>query len=441
MKYPDVMCVPLPEHIKRELMAGNFEIGKRMMREYLDRGIPDVLKSRIEYEFERIRRLRYEFPYTTREAYKILAESIENFRENEMREWLESGFIDNIVVNGERYFHSRFLDNLCFLCEDANRRRIRRDTNREYAKKVVNERVDKLIQGATPKRYEITAGIKIKINKKIPENEKYRVWLPVPRVGYQQENVKILSAKPDVKVIADETAEQRTAYFESKEREFKIEFSYEINESVGESYAIEYNRALEEKPPHILFTPFIKELADRIAGDVDDPLEKAWRIYRWITTKIRYTYVREYGTYENIPQFAASSLRGDCGVQALLFITLCRAVGVKAKWQSGWFVTPKFAGPHDWAQVFVEDRGWMPVDLSFGNARKNNPKRWNFYFGNLDAFRMIANDDIQSILTPNKKFWRSDPVDNQRGEIEWSGGNIYYDEFEWSIYVKSFRAI
>ncbi len=200
-------------------------------------------------------------------------------------------------------------------------------------------------------------------------------------------------------------------------------------------------RYLEEKPPHILFTPYLRNLARRIVGDERNPYLRAKRIYDWITTRVRYSYVREYCTYENIPEFVASELRGDCGMQALLFITLCRIAGVPARWQSGWFITPHSAGPHDWAQFHVSPYGWLPADLSFGGSRRDEPRRREFYFGNLDAFRMIANDDVQGEFQPPKKYLRSDPVDNQRGEVEWSGGNIYYDGFEYRIYVKEFRKI
>jgi len=38
---------------------------------------------------------------------------------------------------------------------------------------------------------------------------------------------------------------------------------------------------------------------------------------------------------------------------------------------------------------------------------------------------------------PAKQHFRSDTVDSQRGEVEWDGGNLYYDKwdyhFDWKI--------
>ena len=69
----------------------------------------------------------------------------------------------------------------------------------------------------------------------------------------------------------------------------------------------------------------------------------------------------------------------------------------------------------------MEPYGWLFADPSFGGGayRNKNEKRWNFYFGNLDPFRMVANSEFQYDLLPEKKFLRSDPYDNQVGEVEY----------------------
>ncbi len=43
----------------------------------------------------------------------------------------------------------------------------------------------------------------------------------------------------------------------------------------------------------------------------------------------------EYFLLDDIAEYCAVNQKGDCGVQALLFITLCRIVGIPARWQSG----------------------------------------------------------------------------------------------------------
>ena len=54
--------------------------------------------------------------------------------------------------------------------------------------------------------------------------------------------------------------------------------------------------------------------------------------------------------------------------------------------------------------------------------------RWNYYFGNLDIFRMPANSEIQSEFVPEKKWLRIDPIDNQRGEMEYEDHGLAFEQ-------------
>ena len=77
-------------------------------------------------------------------------------------------------------------------------------------------------------------------------------------------------------------------------------------------------------------------------------------------------------------------------------------------------------GSHDWAEFYSPRLGWLPVDCSFGGSayKMKSDLRWNFYFGNLDPWRMVANRVYFAPFAPEKKYPRVDPYDNQRGEIE-----------------------
>ena len=69
--------------------------------------------------------------------------------------------------------------------------------------------------------------------------------------------------------------------------------------------------------------------------------------------------MRNYSIQTCIPEYCATNLRGDCGVQALLFITLCRIAGVPAGWESGLYSNPVSLGAHDWAMFYAEPYGWQ----------------------------------------------------------------------------------
>ena len=119
-------------------------------------------------------------------------------------------------------------------------------------------------------------------------------------------------------------------------------------------------------------------------------------------------------------EYTAVNLRGDCGLQALLFIALCRISGIPARWQSGLYAAPGDVESHDWAEFYSERLGWLPVDCSFGGAayRMGSKFRHVYYFGNLEPCRMVANRQYYGPFIPDKNFRRADPYDNQRGEVE-----------------------
>ena len=74
---------------------------------------------------------------------------------------------------------------------------------------------------------------------------------------------------------------------------------------------------------------------------------------------------------------------------------------------------------------------WLYADPSFGGSayKAGSDLRWNFYFGNLDPWRMVANRVYFAPFAPEKKYPRVDPYDNQRGEIENGSRGLRGGEF------------
>jgi DNA mismatch repair protein MutL len=72
----------------------------------------------------------------------------------------------------------------------------------------------------------------------------------------------------------------------------------------------------------------------------------------------------------------------------------------------------------------------MFADCSFGGSayRAGNTERHDFYFGNLDPFRMAANSELQAEFDPPKLHLRIDPFDNQRGEAEYADRGLIWTE-------------
>ncbi|MDD3221219.1 MAG: transglutaminase domain-containing protein [Clostridia bacterium] len=440
------MKIPLPEDIQKLKFYGDFAGAQKMIDHFMTKDIPEVLRKRLEIETDVLKVIGGDqYPYTYEEALKIMQKYLRDFKDEELQHLKEISAADWIYVDGKVHFHRRFHENLIKTRPDLAERVMVADFDDAQAndekQKLLNDNVRYMKEnGGRTVRTQIRATIKAA--KDFEEvGRKVRVHLPIPKICEQVTSVDILASSPEIKYIAPEDAPQRTVYFETEleeDQEFMVEYAYDYHVDYLEldpekAAACEQPTfCTEEQAPHIMFTPYLQEVLKEVVGDETNPVIKARKIYDYVTSKIMYSYMREYFTIECIPEYAAINLKGDCGVQALLFITLCRMAGVPARWQSGLYATPYYTGCHDWAQFYVAPYGWVFADLSFGGSayRMGNEERRAYYFGNLDIFRMPANSEIQMEFQPEKKWLRIDPIDNQRGEIEYEDHGLSFSQVE-----------
>ncbi|RAO98700.1 hypothetical protein PW5551_08295 [Petrotoga sp. 9PW.55.5.1] len=434
------LIADIPEDVRNLITTGDFEKVRNLIDLYLKRNISILLKERLNFEKYRMEILKKEYIYDHETALKLAQKEIKDFTKEELETLKNEKYADWIYINKKIMFHKRFLENIIKVHPNIGKRLITQSQEDNKVDDLLNKTIDEIIEkGEKQYFFHLKTGLSLKKDK-LYENQIVRVHLPIPQNALQIQNIKILETSSQPKFVAPESYPQRTIFFEENTKElstYTVEYSYEnhikytnINYDNVSSQQPKFHT--EEWPPQILFTPFLVDLAKEIIQNEKNPIKKARKIYDYITTNVQYSYVRPYISILNIPEYAAYNLKGDCGVQAILFITLCRIVGIPSRWQSGLFVTPFSISPHDWAQFYIEPYGWLFADLSFGGSayRKNNIKKWNFYFGNLDPFRMVANSEFHYPLLPEKKFLRSDPYDNQIGEAEYLDRAIYQDEFE-----------
>jgi len=423
-------------------------------------------------ELDRLRRLRREFPLTLPEFLEQLRRQLPDATPGELERWAAQGKLQCVTIDGElRVFRREPVNLFRFAEEAAKRRTLPRSTRAtdgaganpcggSAAGFCLDEHVRSLVAAwrqdgcATPHRVRIRATHRLVLKPdRVPVGSIVRCWIPLPRAAGVQSAPTIIQSDPPALRVSVPAAPQRTVYFEQPAgagapTAFSLTWEYSTSAYLpllsGATSAAclpqeELCRHLTEEFPHIVFTPEIRTLARDIAGELAHPLERARSLFAWVVDNVRYASEMEYAVMPRIVEKALATRRGDCGVQALLFITLCRAAGVPARWVSGWVVYPSGWNMHDWAEFYVEPYGWLPADLSRGWRDDADPDVRHFYFGNTDAYRMIANIAACAPFDPPKRFWRSDPVDNQRGEMEWDGGNLYYDDWSYEVAVSSER--
>lgn len=450
------LAVALPEEIEKKKWYGDFDGAVRLIDLWLERDIPKLQRAKLNLEKEILQVLPLEYTMTRQEALAALQERIPDLTEQEFTDLKDHGKIDWLYVNGEERYQDDFVDTL-LLVNSLIRERAAKHSPAVTGPDIKKEALLHIIREIRDRKsvdyyFHLRASVQILDDAFHPGH--VRVHLPVPCVCKQVKSVKILSASSGEYILAAEDAPQRTVCFEEDMTEnhpFYVEYEFTnhvdyITPDPAKAEAPDpslFADDLAEKLPHIQFTQYMKALADKLTEGIYNPYLKAKSIYDYITTHVEYSYVRNYLSIENLSEYAAIGRKGDCGIQALMFITLCRIAGIPARWQSGLYTNPHGAGMHDWAQFYIAPYGWLFADCSFGGSafRDEDEDRRQFYFGNLDPFRMPANSDFQEEFDPPKSYIRADPYDNQRGEIEFEERGLRFNEFRASYEILEARLL
>ena len=440
MKHEDLqyLLVDLPGDIRRLKDAGEFSHMRRVIEMRLSgEKLTEPMRKRLELELAMTQMLDAAYPYSAEEAAALAAGSIRDFTPAELEHYRDLDAADWIYVDAQVRYRQNFLANLIKTRPELEARVLDekrlnyQHSDRDMLEKMMAKMREK---GGAAVKFRIRASVQVKPEAYRP-GKKIRVQIPVPVEGSQMKDVRILKISPEPAHVAAPDYPQRTVCFEGvypQETVFQVEYEYVnrmryVKPDPARVSASQPRFYTEELPPHIVFKPYIRMLASQIVGQETNPLIKARKIFDYVTTVPTYSFMPPYFCVEDLPGFMATRLKGDCGVFSLLFITLCRAAGVPARWQSGLYTTPLEIGCHDWSQFYVAPYGWMYVDGSFGNSahRNGNEARRDFYFGNLDPYRMVAATEFQHEFDPPMDFMRYDPYDNQEGEAEYEDGGLH----------------
>ncbi len=447
----------LPDEIEKYKQAGDFAAAQAAIDRWLLRPVGEELKIRLRLEREMLERLPGNYPYTAQQAVRLFREQVPDFDEKDLERLDESGLAEWIFIGKEKHYIHSAVRTCLSRDPELSRRSLSSaagtgaaqgsaEAQAAVSRNVTEEMHRMKEEGGSCWRFRLRASIRLKDLFFTP-GMFLKAHLPIPAELHQTSDVKILAHSGGRVSIDAPDSLYRAICFEDtlqENREFFVEYEYTVRLPYRDlSAALREGTAgdgtakavsartdqdgnqmadfLGEQLPHIRFTPYLCALAQEITDGAQTALEKAWAIYEYITTKVSYAYMREYFLIPDIPQYCARNLRGDCGVQALLFITLCRICGIPAKWQSGlYFGGREEARPHDWAMFYTEPYGWLYADPSIGGGayRSGEQERWAFYFGNVDPFRMTANHAFQQPFANPKRFLPDDPYDNQSGELE-----------------------
>ncbi len=449
------------KQINSLIQRGEYSAATLAMQQQL--GHPDLIQGHREFytfEIERLARIRRDFNASLDDILQLIRVVYPDVTLEEIEQWEQNSALEYRLVDGQKVYFEEAARNLFRI--DPTLRKLWEQQHPEqsptsgsgvtlnldkHISHVVNEAVNTGKQFVLPVKMRIKHGLEVQAST-VPQGELIRCWLPFPRwIENRQQDIQIIQAQPKQYTLAPEDAPQRTIYFEKpavsdQPTIFSVEYdlvSYGVFQHIHPETVIEptitaeLQEYLKEEPPHIVFSPAIQKLSTEIIGNEKNPYLKARLLLEWMNAHIPWASAREYSTIQHISDYAASNRHGDCGIQTLLFITLCRMNGIPARWQSGWELQPPDDSMHDWGMIYFEPYGWVPMDVTYGMRKSEDPRVQWFYLSGLDSYRIIFNDAIASDFIPPKQHCRSETLDNQRGEVEWSGGNIYFDKWRWQF--------
>jgi len=261
---------------------------------------------------------------------------------------------------------------------------------------------------------------------KIDRAKDLKLWIPIPREWDSQKAVEIISVQPQPHAEYEDPEHGNRMLFwdfgkEPEEPSYIVDIkyrfeSYEIHAKVDPEQIQPYDKTSREYALYTqsgrthCITPKIQELARIAVGDEKNPYLQAKHILEFVKKKVRYKMTFERGIQYLLDNPIKDEQReeeyyvGDCGQFSALFITVCRAVGIPARTVSGfvgWSPWAKaedlkqfhhyetklspagLAGarhyvalpPHTWAEFYIPNYGWIPVDATKGIfGHRNNRK-------------------------------------------------------------------
>jgi transglutaminase-like putative cysteine protease len=303
--------------------------------------------------------------------------------------------------------------------------------------------------GAAPKQATFHARHELEVA--IPEAAQVvRIWFTEPQTdaASRVHSMKVESTAGDPKPAGDDEG-NTYLYWELREPAagtFKATVTFEITReevrgNVDPAATRPYSRAdLEGMEKYLGPTQYailddrIRALAKEIVGDEKNPTAAARRIYDWVLENIEY-WVKEPSRLKasatGSTEHCLATKTGNCTDFHSLYMSLSRAAGIPTRIIYGSF----FKGPldgrdqdqsyHCWLEYFAPNVGWIPLDVAIADifvdgvtlTEENepkivlttadgytgpDPKMVDYYFGNLDARRVVWSRGRDLTLDPKQ---------------------------------------
>ncbi len=382
---------------------------------------------------QRTKKIILDYPYPGDKARKLLLEAFPDIPINTIDSWFREKKLESIMVDGKPYYFEDLVKNIYF----RNLNLARKNSGLLKRYRTCYARLKEIMDTPSeapawvayilPKTFQIKSSITIPRNK-FPAAGKLRVWLPLAILTGPQTDIRALTIKPsgDVRFPPRIAADLGLAYLEISldrlQNDLAISLQYAVTHfeqrfRVDPQLVGKYDqncalyRTYTRSHGNIVVTGPIRKKAAAIVQGESNPYLAAKRLYDYVVQKIKYSHMPHVSlNARGIPEsvYVHNHGFGDCGAQSAYFSALCRAVGIPARTTGGWQLIPGVEGGHFWAEFYLPNYGWLPVDTSIAQVvqylpeltEKQQDQFQNYFYGNMDPFRLVIQKDVNIPLTP-----------------------------------------
>ncbi|MFA6837580.1 MAG: transglutaminase-like domain-containing protein [Dysgonamonadaceae bacterium] len=444
--------------IENEIAKGNFSAANKQIDLLLtDNKLTDDQRFLLKVKKDSIHRVSLDFNKTQGDIIDWIEENLLfTPSADQISSWESDGSLEFRLIDGEKRYFRNAATNIFRVNDEAKKLAPSLTTSYRKTDSIIDADLAKMLPTTIKGHYllpkkQMNVLYTVTVNANaVSEGEIVRAWLPYPRKDiHRQTDVQLIKTSQLDYILSDDKTAHTSIYMEKRAEKdkptvFQVEFEFssqgewfdlsQIDINSYDKSSPDYKYYTSEKKPHIQFSNRLKSLTDSITKDATDPIETLQSIYRYIAANYPWASALGYSIIPNIPTYVIENRKGDCGQVTLLLINMLRYKGIPSRWQSGWMMHPGEVNLHDWAEVYFEGVGWIPVDMSFGRGEElKHPIGREFFMSGIDSYRFYVNSDFSDAFIPEKKFPRSDTVDFQCGEVELESWNLYYDLWHYSM--------
>lgn len=273
---------------------------------------------------------------------------------------------------------------------------------------------------------------------------------PRPLISINQPIVNLIEYSPEPVIkdfqhtvinqtVADKNRLEKNKFYQN----YKItnyQIISKINEKNIQDYSSEtlqtYESFLTEDKITFSENEEIVSLAKKIVGKEKNPYRKAKLVYEYFLNN--FTLLKETRKDNSSPIDLLNKKTGDAYDFAICYTSILRSLKIPSLTCSGTLVSSDLkAQNHWWNEFYIENVGWLPVDLAIPSGL--NYTTWtkdidltNFYFGNLDAQHIVFSrgfNEIKPGFSNNKTVYRQRTYALQSIWEESSGEKIKYSSY------------